>query len=205
MSAYKSILVHIDETPRCAVRLDVAFELAQAFGSHVTALALVPDIPVPASVGVSYGRQLAEAHERAVREALDPVKADFSQRAQRAGLTSTEWREARGDVVANAALHARYADLLIVGQVDPSDDRTRPVPGFPENLLLIAGRPMLVIPYAGSFKSVGSNVLVAWNTSRESTRATLPGRKRPGGTGMKMARSRAVAVSVTRLKACPPT
>jgi nucleotide-binding universal stress UspA family protein len=168
---YKSILVHVDETPRCAARLDIAFELAGAFGAHVTALATVPEIPVPASVEVAYGAQLAAAHERAVRDALDPVKTDFSQRAQRAGVSSFEWREARGDIVPLAAVHARYADLLVVGQVDPGDDRTRPVPAFLENLMLSVGRPVLVIPYAGAFKGAFSKPLVAWNASRESTRA----------------------------------
>jgi len=168
---YKSILVHADETARCAARLDIALELAQAFGAHLTALALAPDIVVPPSVEVSYGPELAAANRRAVREALDPVKADFLRRAKRAGVTSTEWREAHGDPVAAAALHARYADLLIVGQADPGDVRSQPVRGFLEYLTLSAGRPVLVIPYAGNFTGFGSNALVAWNASRESTRA----------------------------------
>jgi nucleotide-binding universal stress UspA family protein len=168
--AYKSILVHVDETARCAVRLDLAFELAQAFGAHVVALALTPEPSVPQSMAIAYGLELAQVHERAIREALDPVKEAFSQRAQRAGVSS-EWRESRGEPVAAAALHARYADLLIVGQSDPGDARSEPVRGFLEHLLLGAGKPMLVVPYAGSFKSVGSKVLVAWNASRESTRA----------------------------------
>ncbi len=168
---YKSILVHVDETARCAARLDAAFGLARAFDAHVTALALTPDVSVPASVEVSYGPELAAAHERAARDTLDPVKTGFAQRAQRAGVTSTEWREARGDAVAAAALHARYADLLIVGQPDPRDARSQPVRGFLEHLILNAGRPVLVIPYAGKFDGIGSKVLVAWNASRESTRA----------------------------------
>lgn len=184
---YRSILVHADETARCDVRMDVAFELARAFGAHITALGLVPDIPILPSVEVSYGPELAAAHARAVRESLDPVKADFSQRARRAGVTSTEWREAHGDPVAAMALHARYADLLVVGQSDPSDDRSRPAPGFLETLILSAGRPILVIPYAGSFTGIGSNVLVAWNASRESTRAvtdSLPLLKRAKGVAV---------------------
>lgn len=168
---YKSILVHVDETKRCAARMDIAFELAQACGAHVTALALAPETPVPPSVEVSYGAELAAAHARAIRETLDPVKAEFAQRAQRAGLASSEWREASGDAVAAAALHARYADLLIVGQPNPRDAQSQPVRGFLEHLILSAGRPILVIPYVGKFTGIGSNVLVAWNASRESTRA----------------------------------
>ena len=38
-------------------------------------------------------------------------------------------------------------------------------------VLLAAGRPVLVVPYAGSFADAGKRVLVAWNASREATRA----------------------------------
>jgi len=168
---YKSILVHVDDTTRCAARMDVAFELAEACGAHVTGLALTPDLVVPPTVELAYGAELAAAHERAIREALDPVKAEFSQRAQRAGVTSTEWREAGGNVVATTALHARYSDLLIVGQPRADDARSQPVRGFLEQLILSAGRPILVIPYAGKFAGIGKKPLVAWNASRESTRA----------------------------------
>ena len=168
---YKSILVHVDETPRSAARLDAAFELGQAFGAHVTGLALVPEIVVPPMVEVAYGAKLAAAHTQALREALDPVKAGFAERARRAGVSSSEWREGNGDVVATAALHARYADLFVIGQSDPEDERTRPVPGFQESVILAAGRPVLVMPYAGTFTRVGTKALVAWNASRESTRA----------------------------------
>lgn len=168
---YKSILLHVDETERCTARMDIAFKLAEPFGAHVTALALAPAIRIPASVEVTYGPELAAAQASALRDALEPVRTEFSRRAQRAGIASTEWREAHGDPVPTAALHARYADLVVVGQADPRDSRSQPVGGFVEELLLSAGRPILVIPYAGRFSSVGSNVLVAWNASRESTRA----------------------------------
>jgi nucleotide-binding universal stress UspA family protein len=34
-----------------------------------------------------------------------------------------------------------------------------------------AGRPVLIVPYVGTFKTLGQRVLVAWNASREATRA----------------------------------
>jgi nucleotide-binding universal stress UspA family protein len=39
------------------------------------------------------------------------------------------------------------------------------------NVLLASGRPLLAVPYAGQFERVGDRVLVAWNASREATRA----------------------------------
>ena len=66
----------------------------------------------------------------------------------------------------------RTADLLIAGQGDPQDpeayvgDRR-----YPEDLLMATGRPVLMIPYVGAFPSLGSEVMVAWDGSREATRA----------------------------------
>jgi nucleotide-binding universal stress UspA family protein len=39
------------------------------------------------------------------------------------------------------------------------------------NVMLASGRPVLAIPYAGQFEQIGERVLVAWNASREATRA----------------------------------
>lgn len=42
---------------------------------------------------------------------------------------------------------------------------------FPENLILSCGRPVLLVPYASNERSTGCRVLVAWDGSREATRA----------------------------------
>ncbi|MFM7611939.1 MAG: universal stress protein, partial [Alphaproteobacteria bacterium] len=43
--------------------------------------------------------------------------------------------------------------------------------GLLERVLFDSGRPVLAIPFAGNFKSIGKRVLVGWNASREATRA----------------------------------
>jgi nucleotide-binding universal stress UspA family protein len=42
---------------------------------------------------------------------------------------------------------------------------------LPEHLVKNAGRPVLVVPYAGSFETAGDRVMIAWRTGRESTRS----------------------------------
>ena len=42
---------------------------------------------------------------------------------------------------------------------------------LPEQIALQAGRPVLVVPDSGDNYAVGERVLVAWNASREATRA----------------------------------
>jgi nucleotide-binding universal stress UspA family protein len=44
-------------------------------------------------------------------------------------------------------------------------------PGLADDVVLAAGAPVVCVPAAGSFETVGGKVLVAWNGSRESARA----------------------------------
>lgn len=76
-----------------------------------------------------------------------------------------EWRPITG--LKELALHARYADLTIVGQASPgtSDHVTE--------TLMRVGRPILAVPRHGRYPRIGQRVLVAWNASREATRAVF--------------------------------
>jgi len=74
-------------------------------------------------------------------------------------------------VGAMVPLHARYADLTIVGQLDPEELLPRPEYEIPERVALESGQPVLVVPYAGSFASVGRRILIAWNGSPQAARA----------------------------------
>jgi nucleotide-binding universal stress UspA family protein len=66
----------------------------------------------------------------------------------------------------------RAADLIIAGQTDPDWDASRLL-DFPERLALEAGRPVLIIPYAGRYPRIGRNVVIAWKAGRESARAVF--------------------------------
>lgn len=54
-------------------------------------------------------------------------------------------------------------DLLVVSQAE--DD-------LASELVVSSGRPVLIVPTAGKFASVGQNVLIAWDGTREASRAT---------------------------------
>src|ERR1700724_4054830 len=62
-----------------------------------------------------------------------------------------------------------YKDLL--GEPDPDRGEVELIRPRPEQVPLASGRPILVIPYAGQFATVGRRVLIGWNASREATRA----------------------------------
>jgi nucleotide-binding universal stress UspA family protein len=75
------------------------------------------------------------------------------------------------DVARVVALHARHADMTVLGQPDPDAPGGSLSMDIVERLLLDAGVPVLLIPYAGTFETIGSHAMLAWNGSRESARA----------------------------------
>jgi nucleotide-binding universal stress UspA family protein len=64
---------------------------------------------------------------------------------------------------------ARGVDLVVMGQVNHD---VRPAPALrPEDIVIACGRPVLIVPYIGSFDQVGRRVLLAWDGSQEAVRA----------------------------------
>jgi nucleotide-binding universal stress UspA family protein len=158
---YKTIVVHLDNGPRSAMRLDLALGCAQTFGAHLVGLFALSEPHYP-----SYA--LAEAGA-AVEEAARRVRAQSAKKAEDAFRAAVSRAD---DALEAARLSVRYADLVIVGQYDENAKADPGVaPNFAEELVLTAGRPVLIVPYAGKFKTMGKRVLVAWNASRESARA----------------------------------
>ena len=176
MPGFKDLLVVMDKSRTCATRLDVAVHVASRFGTHLTGLFVKEPPNIPLSVqseGEVYARppsSYMEMQRQAWREAAQDAQQLFRSRTDVPGIT-TEWREREGDVGEIAALHARYTDMIIVGQPDPELPAAHPTRALAERLLLGVGRPILVVPYAGAFTTVGERVLIAWNASREATRA----------------------------------
>lgn len=167
---YKTLLVHIDSGRRCAARVDAAIRLAQAHDSHLVALHAIPPFEPPGYVMAEMGPAILDAQKHAAAVELARTEAEFNRQAEKAGFRNFEWRTSIDDPVEAMTLHARYADLVVIGQTDTADAAHTPM-DFPERLVLAAGRPILILPSAGSFASIGRRILVAWNPSREATRA----------------------------------
>ncbi|GAB4478986.1 MAG: universal stress protein [Burkholderiaceae bacterium] len=164
---FKTLLVPVDPRPRSMRSLEIAGRIAEQWDSHVVGLYVKPPMYVPA--GVEGGAEaLAELQRRTLAELVRDAQARFEAGVKAAGIARSEWRTAEGDIAEAVALHARYADLVIVNQTDPDAD-TRS--NFADAILPWVDRPVLVVPYAGEFKTLGNRVLVAWNASREAARA----------------------------------
>lgn len=165
--AYRDILVVADTAKSAASRYDVAAAVARAQGAKVTALLVnsppwvTSDVEVPAHVlqtwQDTYIREREETALKVLNEAQKRNRLDF------------EWISVSGDPVSTTLLYARYADLTIASQSwgEPESAADR----LDQSLMIASGRPVLIVPNVGSFDTVASRVLIAWNESRESTRA----------------------------------
>jgi len=173
MDSIQSILVHMDASPRCAMRLALARRLAREHGAAalIAMLALEPrEIPAPLPIDVDLPMVPTvltvdpEQHRRA--------RATFDE-ALASGDQAMTWVEGPGDPADwGVTQGALYSDLVVLGQHDPQDPLALDVPkDLVESVVMASGKPTLVIPYAGNFTSIGRNVLIAWKPTRECARA----------------------------------
>lgn len=161
----KNILVHLDQGERCRERLRLAVDLAQRHGARL--VGLFAQTSRADMVGV-----VAAWPPESYREAAVASKAAFEQAT--ADIADAEWRDAnRGSTqeVIHAVIEAaHHVDLAILGQ-DAGGEHPQVPAGMAEQVILNAGRPVLVLPYVGKFDAVGRRPLIAWNHSREAVRA----------------------------------
>jgi nucleotide-binding universal stress UspA family protein len=166
----KDLLVHVDNDPACSSRVDVAAALALKHEAHLTGLHPMGWPRLPGYVEAELPPSFMDEQRRQLEGLARQAEERFHERARRRGIQG-EWRVDTGDIIGITKLHARYADLTIVGQGIDLKDTPYDLAYLPEELALGVGRPVLVVPRYGTFETVGERVLIAWNGSREATRA----------------------------------
>ena len=167
--AYKDFLVHLNNSKHRARRLDIAIRLAQASDAHLVGLYTATDLFAPAFLTSQLAAGLIAAQRELSGDERNKAKAEFDERGRQASI-SIEWREVE-DTGAMATLHTRYADLAVIGQPDPDEALSPTERDLAERVVLDSGRPVLMVPYAGRFPTLGQRVLIAWNASAQATRA----------------------------------
>ncbi|MGC5887495.1 universal stress protein [Ralstonia pseudosolanacearum] len=167
---YASVMVHLDRSERAMHRLELAIRYAQAHRARLIGI-YASFAPNPSWFYMMEGAARYLEEDRNRRNGARDVVHERFRDATKALPVETEWRAVEGDPVALVLREAREADLLIIGQRDPDDPESFVAADFMETLILEAGCPVLVVPYAGSFTTVAQRILVAWNGGRESARA----------------------------------
>lgn len=169
---YKTILVHCDAGKAAPARLRLAAALAERYQAHLVGLHARPPFEAPVYDTGAYAMDLLfKDHDESVAASEAAASKAFADAVKGRSLTS-EWRSETGHADDLVTVHARYADLTVVGQSDPqAETPVPPPPDLPESVVLGTGRGVLVVPHVGTPATIGGDVMLCWNASREAARA----------------------------------
>jgi nucleotide-binding universal stress UspA family protein len=161
----KNLMVHLDQDARSASRLALAVTLARRHQARL--VGVFGQLAASQQVGT-----VSSWPTPAYTEAAAASKAAFEQAS--AGLADAEWhdinRGGEAEVLRRVTDLARHADLVIMGQHDENNKAHAPAT-LTEEVVLHAGRPVLIVPYTGAYADVGKRPLIAWSNAREAARA----------------------------------
>lgn len=166
--SYKDIIVHQTDGAGSARSLDAAIKLARDNDAHLTGVYVLNYPAVPTFVQAEVPTELIQQGYQTLREAAHQCKKAFEAKCEREGVRG-EFRLMEGDPVEALTLCAYYSDLVIAAQPDP--DHPSIQDRVPEGVVMAAGRPLLAVPYVGDVDKFGRRVMLAWNGTREATRA----------------------------------
>jgi nucleotide-binding universal stress UspA family protein len=170
--SYKTILVHVDQSPRAPARIALAARLAAEHGGHLVGIATT-GIPRHIFYGsnVDIARSVIEPELKRLTGQADAALEQFEAIAAGVAGVSFEKRLVDDDEGPALASQALYADLVVVSQSDPNTAVVRMAPDLPAYVMLHSACPVLVVPFAGAPVACGAHPMVAWNESVQSSRA----------------------------------
>jgi nucleotide-binding universal stress UspA family protein len=169
---YKTIVMHVDDSPYQESRLRAVSSLAADWNAHVVASAstgfserdyLVMDSAFAGAPPIARYEDLRNA----ARARLERC----AEQARRQGIESIETRVIDADSEQALLLQSRYADLVVVSQFPSASEPLHIVTELPEYVALHGTRPVLVVPARYDGARIGGKVVLAWNGSKEATRA----------------------------------
>jgi len=169
---FKTILVHLGPDGESDRRMATAADFARRQDARLRGLYAVLPMDVP---GVRTGATLTDARE-AAEQAAAPVRERFQALCAREGLRH-DWLLDVGDPAEHLALHARYADAVIISQDAPKSAWEDFHADLSEFLPFATSTPVLVLPRGRDALIAPDHVAIAWKSSKEAAsavRAALP-------------------------------
>ncbi len=169
--SYRTILANFNIDGPTAPLMDFAINLAAQFKAHLIGICAADvTLPMTAPEGVLTNGETMRLLREETEQRQKKIRREFESRA---GTNVThEWREAIANPTRFLLENARVADLIVTGC---EDDTTL---GHPDsyinlgNVVLQAGRPVLVA--AKEVRSIFTNTaVIAWKDTRESRRAVM--------------------------------
>lgn len=166
----KTITAYLDSVETADQVLACATDLAVHFDSHLVGLCIKPDVTTPVAMSDPMGMAwIASYYDQINKADLNRIKTSFKELTKERAIVA-EWREIEAvySIKDNVAQHAQMSDLMVVGTDQEPHTLNRI-----GSLISSTQRPTMVVPSGQSKPLVGSDILVAWDGSPESTRAVF--------------------------------
>jgi nucleotide-binding universal stress UspA family protein len=187
--SYKTVLAYIPDLDAAPSILDAGRAVATRHGAHLIGLYVTPAMKVHFSGAAYYDAamvvDLIEKHRARHKQEEASVHKLFSEQIGEA-VPLQEWVHAESPLsnpVSTIAAIANIADVIVLPNatgdpsVEPEDY------AIADQLLFEVGRPALLVPSGWRGNTLGENVTIAFDGSREAARAVTGGLPLFSGAG----------------------
>lgn len=167
--AYNTILVQFDHQGTADARLAFAADLSRRFDADLIGFCAAEVRPlIPAAEGVSIDGEVMSRLAADMEGDFARLKHLFEEKMNDGDRAT--WRAFLDNPTRSLLLNARAADLIVTGKADGSlaGDHYRTIDTG--ELILSAGRPVLIMADEGR-PLRAENIVVAWKDTREARRA----------------------------------
>jgi nucleotide-binding universal stress UspA family protein len=165
--SYRSICVGLLRgDARNSDTLAAAAQLAAARDAHLTGMLLIPPLNIPVYAAIPLPDDVMSNYYDDADTEAEGLRAVFEDRCRAAGVASFEWQGSAQNIVQSLQNIAPVTDLFVLSQHGGGD-----YGWLIGEASLALGVPIMAIPEAGTFETIGKSILLAWTPKRECARA----------------------------------
>ena len=166
---YATVMVGLSIDQPNEARLEIGGQLAERFGAKVIGITAAEFSPPLYFMSGEQAQKLVDQGRAAIKNRVAEVESEF-RAAMQNHVTEVEWRCAEDFPSRYIVQQARASDIIVVGEAGRGTIADPFVQVSPSDLVMQAGRPLLVIPDACNWLDL-RGVLIAWKDTAEARRA----------------------------------
>lgn len=166
---YATVMVGLSVDQPNEARLEITGQLAERFGAKVIGITAAEFCPPLYFTSGEQAERLVDQGRTAIENRAAELESEF-RAAMQNRVTEVEWRCAEDFPSRYIVQQARAADIIVLGEAGHGAIADPFVQINPGDLVMQAGRPLLIVPDSCSWLDLRS-VLVAWKDTAEARRA----------------------------------
>ena len=168
---YATVMAGLSIDQPNKARLEIAGQLAERFGARVIGTTAAEFSPPLYFTSGEQAQKLIDQGRAAIKSRATELEREFRTAMQNRG-TEVEWRSAEDFPSRYIVEQARACDIIVVGEASRGAVSDPFVQVNPSDLVMQAGRPLLIVPDACDWLDLRS-VLIAWKDTVEARRAVV--------------------------------